>query len=218
MFRRFAVLLLTLAAFMFISPTVDAAPKGGDHAAEAAYSGDADHDGVPNWRDPGDDHFVIPNLAQHLFNLILLLAVMGYFAKRPITDGMRNRAANVRKQLEEAAKLRDDARAEHERLDQRLAHFAEEVEKMKANAAAEAAAEEARLMERADEAARRIAETAQANIREETLRARLALRKEAVELAVTLAEQTLTGKVSADDQRRLARQFLDSLNEDANGR
>ena len=54
-------------------------------------------------------------------------------------------------------------------------------------------------------------------MREEVVRARVALRKEAVDLAVKLAESALAEQVSADDQRRLARQLLDTLASTAPG-
>ena len=44
-------------------------------------------------------------------------------------------------------------------------------------------------------------------------RARTSLQRQAVELAVELAEQTLRGQVSQDDQRRLARDLLNSLSD-----
>ena len=161
---------------------------------------------------------ITAELVTHSDNLLIFIALITYVAKRPIADALSNRSAEVRKQLEEAAKLREDARAEHERLDQRQVHFQVEVEEMKIKAAAAATAEQQQLIERAHEAAERIREAALANIRDETVRAQNTLRKEAVELAVSLAEQTLQGQVVADDQRRLARQFLDSLSEDAHGR
>jgi hypothetical protein len=42
------------------------------------------------------------------------------------------------------------------------------------------------------------------------------LRREAIELAVDLAKTKLTEKVSSDDQRRLARDILDAI-EDKEG-
>ena len=50
--------------------------------------------------------------------------------------------------------------------------------------------------------------TAERTIREEATRARNELRGEAARLAVQLARETLKRSVTADDQERLAREFL----------
>ena len=60
----------------------------------------------------------------------------------------------------------------------------------------------------------RIGEAAERNIRDEVARARDQLRRDAVALAVELAEENLKEQVNSDDQQRLARAFLDTLNQD----
>ena len=82
---------------------------------------------------------------------------------------------------------------------------------MEATAQQEAAREEQKLVERAEREAARIGETAERSIRDEATRARNALRRDAVELAVKLAEGILARNVAAADQQALAREFLQSL-------
>lgn len=199
----------------------DAEHGGGDpHAYD--WTGDDDHDGRANWVDPAagtedNEHYMVPLLGWHLINLLLFAAVVAWLAWRPLKDGLRGRAHDVRKELTDAARLRDEARQRHEELGARLSRFEEEVEALREEAAADAKREEKRLVERARREAERIQETSQRNIREETVRAQMALRAEAVGLAVELAESTLRNEVRSDDQKRLARQFLDSLKDGANG-
>lgn len=188
--------------------------SGGHHVD---YTGDADGDGMPNWMDfddPGEDSaLVLDNLLFHGLNLLILIGLGFFFARRPILDAVRARSLDIRKELVDSAKARDEAQQKYAELEARLGAFEEEVSKMRAEGEADARKEEAALIARANEAADRIAETAERNIRDEVARAQYALRKEAVELAVQLAEQTLSSQVGADDNKRLARQFLDSLNE-----
>lgn len=192
---------------------------GGAHHVD--YLADDDGDGRANWRDSTDDRTGEPNpdyqiskLGWHLFNLALLVGVLVWAVRRPVVDGIKNRALAIRKELTDAARMRDEARQRHEELGLRLSRFEEEVKQLRAEAEADAKAEEAKLIERAHAEAERIKQTAERNIRDELSRAQFALRKEAVDLAVKLAEQTLRREVRAEDQRRLARQFLDSLNEE----
>ena len=53
-------------------------------------------------------------------------------------------------------------------------------------------------------------------IRDETSRARVRLQQDAAELAVKIAEELLQARMTGDDQSRLAREFLDVVNQDAN--
>lgn len=212
------------------------APHGGEHEGDshgahhdpgAYYLGDADGDGTPNWMDASwdgetrgtwdilteaDDPFVIPEIGFHTLNLAVLLTLLFVFAARPIGDALKNRALAIRKDLVDAARARDEARQKNEELAARLQRFEKELEQMRAQAAQDAKADAELLVARANAEAERIEATAGRSIAEEVRRAKASLRAEAVDLAVKLAEATLSKEVQSDDQRRLARQFLESLN------
>ena len=187
---------------------------GGEHAAgehHADYTGDADHDGTANWLDGDSPDFMVAKLAFHAGNLAILLGALIVFAGPGIQDSFRARALLVRQDLDEAAKLKADAAAHHEAVAQRLAALSQEIADLQSRARAEAEAEERKIGERAAEAAARVAETAQRQIRDEASRARNEIRREAVELAVQLAENILKSQVGAADQRRLAVEFLETV-------
>jgi F-type H+-transporting ATPase subunit b len=201
---------------------------GGHHDPTEFYLGDNDHDGVPNWRDPSEngeprgmsvifdaeDAYFVPEIAFHALNLLIVVLLLWRFAARPLGDALKNRALSIRKQLADAAAARDEARRRNEEVSTRLAAFEQELAQMRTTAAAEARADAEQLVKRAEAEAERIRQTAERNINEELRRARASLREEAVDLAVQLARATLTREVQADDQRRLAREFLDSLTQD----
>jgi F-type H+-transporting ATPase subunit b len=214
------------AAFALATPAFaqehGAAPEAAE-AAEAAegeaevepqYTADDDHDGTANWIDSDSELYVIKPIAFHVLNLAILGAILGFVLRGPIGDALRNRASGIRKELSEAASARDEAKRRADALAARLAKFEDEVTAMRDQAKAEAAAEEARLVKRAHEEAARIAEASQKSIRDELVRAQVALRKDAVDLAVQLAESTLREQVQPDDQKRLAEAFLASLNQE----
>lgn len=191
----------------------------GDHggAHHVDYGADDDHDGTVNWLDPdAGEAYQITRLVQHAFNLLVIGGVLFWFARRPVADALRNRAHSIRTELIEAAKMRDEARQRQQEINARLGGFEAELARMRAQAEADAKADEEKLVARANNEAARIRDAAERHMRDELVRARVALRKEAVELAVQLAEQTLRSQVQSDDQRRLAREFLESLNREAN--
>jgi F-type H+-transporting ATPase subunit b len=184
--------------------TAEAASHGvattAHEGAEAAAAGGGHHG--PN----------MPVLAMQTGALVLFLAILVKVASRPIGDALKTRAASVREQLEEAKRLKAEADARAAEVERRLAALDTQVAEMKAQAQADAAAESARIAARAEADAARLRETAERTLREETTRARNELRAEAVQLAVELARGTLARGVNAEDQQRLAREFLAVVN------
>lgn len=189
----------------------DAGDHGGGHHY---YTADDDGDGTANWIDADSDMYVVTDLLFHAVHLLLFLGLVVYFVRKPLGDALRTRAAGIRKELTDSARARDEAYQRHQELVARLDKIEAEVASMEAEAKEEAANEEQKLVERAQGEAERIAEMAQRNIRDEATRARMALKRDAVELAVQLAEGILAKSVNPADQQALARDFLQSLDSD----
>ena len=193
---------------------------GGDHAEghgdghHIDYLADDDGDGTANWIDSDSDGYVVMGLIQHTFNLAVLFGLLFFFARTPLKDALHKRASNLRHGITEAARAKDEAQQRYDEVTARLDAFASEVEALKASAASDAKAEEEKLIARAQEEAARIADSADKTIKSELNRARITLRDDAVQLAVALAEKTLRSQVQAADQKQLARQFLDALQQD----
>ena len=144
-------------------------------------------------------------------NLLLFLVVLFVFVRRPILDALGNRANKVRRDLDESARLKDEAEARYREIEQKLAGLDQRIENLKVEAATEAAAEAARIAERAEIDAVRIKETAERTIREETQRARAEIRREVVVQAAGLAREMVKQNVRPDDEKRLEEQFLGSI-------
>lgn len=219
---RTAFAILAMMLTLSVAPVAVAAGGGGggDHAEEGhhehhpSYSGDADHDGVANWRDSDAEDYVLPSILFHAFNLFIFGGIVWFAAGSSIGDGIRSRALGIKRDITEATELREAAQSRHDEVASRLASLEAEISKMHEQAGKDAASEEARIKQRAEETAKRVAETAQRQIRDEATRAKNEIRREAVELAVKLAEDILKSQVQPGDQRELARQFLDTLQSD----
>lgn len=191
-----------------------AAEGHGAAAHHVTFTDDDDKDGTANWLDHDSPAYVVNKMVVHAGNLLLFLGVVLALALRPVRDVLGNRAIEIRNAIHHAASLRETAKGKHDAISARLDALDAEIAKLKADAVVEAAADEKRLNQRAEEEADRIAEAAERNIADELQRAKVALRMEAVDLAVQLAEQTLRGQVQSSDQQRLASQFLDALHHD----
>ncbi len=203
---------LLLSAFAPAHAQEPSHPAAGEPhgATEAGHVVNA-HEGAAEHGAPAEGGHHGPNpvvLTMQAGALVIFLAILVKVAARPIGDALKNRAATVREQLEEARRLKAEADARAAEMSARLAALDGQISEMKAQAKADAAAEAERIAARAEADVARVKESAERTIREETLRARNDLRAEAVTLAVALAKGTLAKNVSAEDQAKLAREFL----------
>ncbi len=213
---RFIATALLAVGLCLSTPAL--AGGGGGHAPYR-YTADNDQDGTPNWLDPDEgDHFPLYALGAHAINFLLFLGAAVYFGRRPIGDALSNRALAIRKELTESARLRDEARQRSDALADRLDKIEAEIASMRQKAEEEAANEERQLIARAEAEAERIHEATLRSIRDEVARARFALKRDAVNLAVELAEAALKERMDAEEQQRLARAFLESIKADGENR
>lgn len=189
-----------------------AAPEGAAHegaAHEGAEGGHGGHEaGGPDWG----------KLAVGGVNLLIFLVILFIVARKPFAAAIAGRAATVRSGLDEAARMQADAKARFDQVEARMAALAKDVEALRTDARADADLEVQVLEQRAHAESARIKETAERAIREEAQRATTAIRAEAVHLAVALARETLNRSMSAEDQERLARDFLAAVDADRAGR
>lgn len=174
-----------------------ASPSAGEHASgEHADAAAAAH-GIP-WGTVGFQ----------AANVLLFLGILVWVARTPVGDWLKNRSLAVSQDLAESARLKAEAAARAADIEARLASLDRRVEDMKAESAIEADKEAARIAERGQADVERVRETAVRTIREESARARSELRGEAATLAIQLARETLKRSITAEDQERLAREFL----------
>jgi len=150
-------------------------------------------------------------IAFHAINFFLLVGLLTFLLRNKIKDALANRAIRVRNSIDTSNRLRKEAQQKFEELDARLDGFEAELVTMRETAEADAKSEQEAILARAAEDAARVTEAAQRSIRDETERARQALRREVAELSVDLAREKLSASVTADDQNRLAGDFIDTV-------
>jgi F-type H+-transporting ATPase subunit b len=160
----------------------------------------------PNWT----------KLGLHAANLLILILVLKLAAGKMIKGAVASRAKRIQMHLEESNKMRADAQNRFDELEARLSHMEKEVDTMREEAVVSAEREAELIRKQADADVKRIQEAAEHTIKNETEAARRALRKDAVELALRIAEEKLKSTVSQKEQDALAKDFLGSLKE-ANG-
>ena len=144
-------------------------------------------------------------------NFVLLIAVLVYFARKPIQTFFADRRAAIRKELDDAAALQRRAEERYAQWQRRLVDLERELEEIRAGAQERAEAERASLLADARAAAERIRADAANAVEQELRRARAGLREEASELAVELAAGILREQVTAQDRDRLIDEFIERV-------
>jgi len=141
-------------------------------------------------------------------NLLLLLAVLVYFGRRPIREYFAARRDGIQLELSQAAELLSEAEQRNAELQRRLVDLSSEIEGIREQANRRAEDEAERILADARSTADRIRRDAQASVEQELRRAKLALREEAADLALEIAARKLADQVSASDRERLVDEFI----------
>ena len=117
-------------------------------------------------------------------NFALLLAVLFWFARKPIQAFFGDRRAAIRKDLDDAAALKRRAEEHYAQWNRRIVDLERELAEIRAGAQERAEAERASLLADARAAAERIRSDAANAVEHELRRARAGLREEASQLAI----------------------------------
>jgi len=151
------------------------------------------------------------DLAGKLVNFGLLAGILIYLLRRPMATYLDDRSVQVRRDLEEASRMKDDATRQIAEIEAKLAQLPAELESLRARGHDEIAAEEARINEAAEaERTRLLAQTR----REIELQLRIARRDlvtHAADLSIQVARDRIRQQITDVDQQRLVDRYLDQV-------
>ena len=141
-------------------------------------------------------------------NLALLLGVLFYFGRKPISEFFSSRRSEIQSELSEAADLLTEAEQRNSELQRRLVDLGSEIEEIREEAGRRAEEEAERILADAQATAERIRRDAQAGVAQELRRAQSELREEAADLALEIAARKLSEQVGEADRERLVDEFI----------
>jgi len=147
-------------------------------------------------------------LMWRVINTVALLAILIYVMKKPLASFFGERTAQIGKDLEDAREQRAKAEALLQEYKQRLAGMEKELDKMRADLQQSAKAETEKVVATAEKMAASMVESAKMTAEQEVRKAKAALKTEAVELAVEMAEALVREKITQDDRKRIAEDYL----------
>ncbi len=146
-----------------------------------------------------------------LINFCLLLFLFFKFGKPALDKYFAERRKNIAADLDEATRLKKEAEQTFAEYEAKLAELDQELATLRADVIKAGEVERDRIVEEAEGKAARLRRDNQFIIDQRGKQLRLDLRREAAESTIESARQSLKERLSADDHRRLAEEFLKEL-------
>ncbi|HVJ15718.1 MAG TPA: ATP synthase F0 subunit B [Polyangiaceae bacterium] len=229
--RRLLVMLAVAALSVFAVPAVAAEGHGEGKEAAAHGEGHESHDfslkdinwfygmigvkeGVqPNalWRPPG----MPAPFGALLINAAILYLILFRMLSEPITQGLKSRKETIMRGMDEAAKMKREAKQRLREFEDKLEHIDDEVERLRSEMREVGELERVRILSEAKERRARMERDAHLLIEQERKAARELLMAEAGKAAVAAAAQTIQSKLTGTDQQRMADEYLAGLRQSA---
>jgi F0F1-type ATP synthase membrane subunit b/b' len=136
----FAAVLVSCAGFsasLLGQEHPPAATEAGQHAEPQAHAeGEAHDESIVS---------MLKGMAWPVANFVIFLGILYYFFNKPFSEYLSGRSATIRKDLVEAAELRNDANAQLAAIDQKLQALPGELNALRTRGAEEIKAEEQRI-------------------------------------------------------------------------
>lgn len=151
-------------------------------------------------------------------NFAVLVAVVVFLFNKYLRPGLRKRAEQQRRAIEDAEKARADVealKAEHARQVEEVRARTKEI---MATAAAEAARDREEILHKARVEAQAAIDRAKDEIERERTRVVAELRREVADLTLAATRQLLSREVDSPTQKHLVEEFVASLDAKAVGR
>jgi len=191
-----AVMLVTVAATAGLLHAAGA-PEAAGHGAAAA------HESVTSAQ--------LWNLLWRTLNFIGLVIILVYFGAKPLANGLKGRQTAIKDQFNELEAQKAEAAAKYQEYENKLARIEEEVTSIIENAVAQGENEKNRIIEEANRAAADLKRQAEMAVQHELAEAKLRLRAEVAEQAVTMAAELIGKNLNDNDQVTLIGNYLDKV-------
>ena len=161
-----------------------------------------------------DNPLVQPDPGLYIWTIVtflILVALLGRFAWRPLLDALDRRQEAIRKSLDEAKQARQEMGRLNEESARLLAEARAEADAIISRTRADAARAGEELKQKARADAENIVRHAEREIALETSRALQKVRQEAVDISVAIASKIIQRNLSKEDNERLIAETLKEI-------
>jgi F-type H+-transporting ATPase subunit b len=146
-------------------------------------------------------------------NFTLLMVILVLMGRKPLGTFLVSRRRAIEEGLAEATRLREAAKKKYDEYHSRLEKLDREIAAIRKEMVAAGEAERDRIVSEAEAKAARMRREAEFLIEQQVKQLRVDLTREAAFAAVNAAGKVLRESMSAEDQQRLAHEYLEQLNE-----
>lgn len=143
-----------------------------------------------------------------IINFAILILILFKFAKKPLQNFLQKRTELIEKTLNEAREAKEAATKALKEVEERLKVKDTEIEAIMSAAKKSGEHERDGIIEESNKLKEKILEQAKTNIEYELKHAKKAIKAEAVELAMELAEKKLKEKLTKEEQEKLLEDSL----------
>lgn len=157
------------------------------------------------------DHFEMRRDGAWIVNFTLLLAGLLWIIIRFVVPALKQRTESLQKEMDDSELARKESIGRLAELEGKLRAFESEAARIRQDAAEEGEKLKQRIIAEAETAARRLLDKAQAEVESETGKARARLKKEAVDMAVAMAADMLRKNVNEKDHQAAVKQYAQSV-------
>jgi F-type H+-transporting ATPase subunit b len=160
----------------------------------------------------GSEHAVRDTIAR-LLNFAILIGVLVYFLKTPISGYLAARSAQIRQDLVTAAETRRTATAQLAEIQHKLSGLPAELAALTARGEEDVRAEQLRIAATAKLERERLLDQTRREVEMRLRMARRELTEYAAGLAVSVAQERIRRTITPDDQLRLVDRYTTQLKE-----
>jgi len=146
-----------------------------------------------------------------IINFGILAFILFKFGRKPLQSFLKQRTELIEKTLKEAREAKEAAQKAFQQVEDRLKTKDKEIEEILS--ASKRSGEEVRksLIQQSDKLREKILEQARVNIEYELKSAKEAIKAEAVEIAMGLAEKKIKEKLTKEEQQKLLEESLTKI-------
>jgi F-type H+-transporting ATPase subunit b len=185
-----------------------AAAEKSDKAEKAEGAEENEAPAPMNWTQFGG---ATPPFLAMLINFGILAAGYYWLGRKPIAAGLLHRRDAIARDIEDAQRMRKEAEERAKHYQAQLDNLQQEMRTARDALVRAGEAERDRVVREAEAKAERMQKDAQFLVEQEIKQVRQDLWRDAVEVAVTAAQELLQQRVTPADQERLAEEYLTEL-------
>jgi len=211
-FERITRLFVLFAALCFAISIGTAAASGTPSsdtshstAAEQAAAADTSHG------EGSLSSAKLKDLFWRVINFIALMIILVKFGAKPIASGLAGRQKNVKNEIDELEKRKNDAEAQYREFEAKLSTVEKDIDSIVEKAVAQAEVEKSKIIEKAEQAADDIKRQAELAIQQEIMEARRTLKNDVADQAAAMAEELIVKNLKPEDQAKIIKDYLDKV-------